>query len=91
MKDSLRALRRDIDLRVAMFGEPQLEWLDAALTTLAEASIAEAKAEHVAQARRVKAGEVCPRCGGELMRRKGRYGEFMGCSNYPRCRYTRSL
>lgn len=31
---------------------------------------------------------VCPRCGGHLVVRKGKYGEFKGCSNYPKCRYT---
>lgn len=32
--------------------------------------------------------KLCPRCGGELKRRNGRYGEFWGCSEYPACRYT---
>jgi hypothetical protein len=31
---------------------------------------------------------TCPRCGGHLMSRKGRYGYFFGCSNYPGCRFT---
>ena len=31
---------------------------------------------------------LCPRCGGELIKRNGRFGPFYGCSNYPRCRYT---
>lgn len=30
----------------------------------------------------------CPRCGGELVLRNGKYGNFYGCSNYPKCRYT---
>lgn len=30
----------------------------------------------------------CPRCGGKLVLRSGQYGQFYGCSNYPRCRYT---
>lgn len=30
----------------------------------------------------------CPRCGGNLVERKGRYGNFLGCSNYPRCGFT---
>ena len=33
----------------------------------------------------------CPRCGGNLILRKGRYGEFYGCSNYPKCRFTADL
>lgn len=32
---------------------------------------------------------ICPMCGGRLILRNGKYGEFYGCSNYPRCRYTR--
>ena len=31
---------------------------------------------------------ICPRCGGKLVTRKGKYGEFKGCSNYPKCRFT---
>lgn len=30
----------------------------------------------------------CPRCGGYLVERQGRYGSFYGCSNYPKCRFT---
>lgn len=32
---------------------------------------------------------VCPYCGGQLVKRNGRYGNFYGCSNYPKCTYTR--
>lgn len=34
---------------------------------------------------------ICPECGGKLRKRSGSYGSFMGCSNYPECRYTRNL
>ncbi len=30
----------------------------------------------------------CPRCGGNLVLRSGKYGKFYGCSNYPKCKYT---
>jgi len=33
---------------------------------------------------------ICPQCGGTLVRRKGKYGYFYGCSNYPKCKYTLS-
>ena len=33
-------------------------------------------------------GRKCPRCGGELVIRWGRYGKFISCSNFPKCRYT---
>ena len=32
---------------------------------------------------------ICPRCGGELEERSGKYGIFIGCDNFPDCRYTR--
>lgn len=35
--------------------------------------------------------ELCPKCGGELRKRNGKFGEFFGCSNYPACRYTRNI
>jgi len=35
-----------------------------------------------------KAGLVCPKCGGELVLRKGKHGEFLGCSAYPKCKFT---
>lgn len=34
--------------------------------------------------------EVCPRCGGELVKRKGKFGEFFGCGNFPACRFTKN-
>ncbi|MEN6444453.1 MAG: type I DNA topoisomerase [Candidatus Cloacimonas sp.] len=33
--------------------------------------------------------EKCPECGSPLMLRHGRYGEFIACSNYPKCKYAR--
>lgn len=38
-----------------------------------------------------KLGEACPECGNELYIREGRYGRFIGCSNYPECKYTRQI
>ena len=34
---------------------------------------------------------LCPKCGGELRRRNGKFGEFWGCSNFPGCRYTKNI
>ncbi len=34
-------------------------------------------------------GEICPNCGNPLVIRKGRYGEFTACSNYPECKYIK--
>lgn len=32
---------------------------------------------------------ICPQCGGKLVQRNGKYGTFVGCSNYPKCRYIK--
>lgn len=35
---------------------------------------------------------ICPGCGeGTLVMRKGRYGEFLGCSRFPKCRQTKKI
>ncbi len=36
-----------------------------------------------------KTGESCPKCGGELVKKNSRYGEFIACSNYPKCKYVK--
>ena len=36
-----------------------------------------------------KTGETCPECGADLVIRKGRYGAFTACSNYPECKYIK--
>lgn len=34
-------------------------------------------------------GELCPECNSPLVIRKGKYGEFVACSNYPKCKYIK--
>jgi DNA topoisomerase-1 len=36
-----------------------------------------------------KTGETCPECGGDLVVRTGKYGKFVSCSNYPKCKYIK--
>ena len=36
-----------------------------------------------------KTGEICPECGKDLVKRNGKYGEFVACSNYPECKYVK--
>ena len=35
-------------------------------------------------------GELCPNCGSPLVIKRSRYGEFIACSNYPTCKYTKN-
>jgi len=39
----------------------------------------------------VEIGEACPQCGRPLVRKHGRYGEFIACSGFPECKYTRPV
>ena len=52
--------------------------------------IAKGKTSIASQKLAEKIGETCPNCGGELLRRQGRFGKFIACSNYPKCKYSRN-
>ena len=45
--------------------------------------------DNMEKKKKKKTGEVCPECGHDLVIRKGRYGEFVACSNYPTCKYIK--
>ncbi|WP_270962386.1 type I DNA topoisomerase [Campylobacter upsaliensis] len=53
--------------------------------------IEEGKSTIKSQKTFTKLDEKCPECGGELAVRKGRYGEFIACLAFPKCRYSRNL
>lgn len=48
--------------------------------------------ERLGEALKKKADLIkkCPKCGDILVKRKGKYGEFWGCSGYPECKYTKN-
>lgn len=55
-------------------------------------SVIHEKINHpVAIKKRAYDSNVCPDCGGQLKEKSGKFGLFIGCSNYPRCRYTRKI
>lgn len=35
--------------------------------------------------------QKCPQCGGNLLERSGKYGPFFGCTNYPKCKFTKDF
>lgn len=53
------------------------------------AKIQEGKSNIASQKLSKPTGESCPECGKELVIRKSRYGEFIGCSGYPKCKYIK--
>ncbi|CAD7287510.1 DNA topoisomerase 1 [Campylobacter majalis] len=36
-------------------------------------------------------GEKCPECGGDLLERSGKFGKFIACGNFPKCKYSRNI
>jgi len=53
--------------------------------------ITDGKANIESKKMAIPTGKFCPKCDSELLRRKGRYGEFIACSNFPKCKYTTDL
>jgi DNA topoisomerase-1 len=53
--------------------------------------LARAKREMTSEKVGEPTGEKCPECGGELLEKRGRFGKFMACSTYPKCKYTRNI
>lgn len=51
----------------------------------------EEKADEAAAAADLVEGRTCPDCGGALKIKHGRYGKFIGCSSYPKCKHIESL
>ncbi len=50
--------------------------------------------EHVSNIRQTQRNineGICPRCGKSLVLRNGKYGNFYGCSNYPKCKFTLNI
>lgn len=52
------------------------------------------KKEHVNTIKRNHSedfSKICPKCKGNLIQKTGKYGTFLACSNYPKCRYTKNI
>lgn len=49
----------------------------------------QAKVEMPTQKIAIPTGENCPKCGGPMIIRNGKYGEFESCSAYPKCKYIK--
>ena len=47
--------------------------------------------ERINETKKEHDNNICPKCGGKLVERTSQYGKFAGCSNYPRCKYTRRI
>jgi DNA topoisomerase-1 len=54
-------------------------------------SLAEAEVKMEKVKKEIMTEEPCPTCGSKLVIRSGRYGDFLACSNYPKCKFTKDL
>ena len=52
---------------------------------------AKAKAEPAPEAAKPEIDEVCDKCGAPMVIRNGKFGQFIACSNYPKCRNTKQI
>lgn len=87
----LHILRKDLERLDPIFDAATFTRLHESLTRLKEGSTPEAHAQHIKETWRIASGDICPRCGSALVRRNGKYGPFLGCSAYPKCRFTRNI
>lgn len=44
---------------------------------------------NIGKSNKTENDDICPKCGSKLVKRKGKYGEFIGCSNYPKCHFIK--
>ncbi len=77
----------------SLFPKEKLADILRRLDTYKTASTRKAAKAHEAYLKEKFSSDRCPRCGGQLVERVGRKGgtPFLGCSNFPRCRYLRQL
>ncbi len=70
------------------------EEIDSIYNKLMSSSTKMTNREHVKNIRQTQKeieDGICPRCGGNLILKQGKYGNFKGCSNYPNCKFTMNI
>lgn len=87
----LSNLRSDLDGRRQVFHPAKFAQIRGILAKLEVASTEEERLQHTRETMKVAYGVVCPVCGSQLVKRTGKYGEFLGCSRYPDCTFTRNI
>lgn len=81
----LKKLRAHLRSSVNLYSPEEILQLAQKLQPLTNKSEAE-KQQHIDDIK-----EKCPFCGSDLVLRRGKYGQFWGCSTYPKCKFTRPL
>lgn len=86
--DNLKSYLKKFDNGVRL----STEEMDMIYKKLKDASSGMTNKEHVQNIKKTQKElnqNICPRCGGSLVLRKGQSGSFYGCSNYPKCKFTK--
>lgn len=80
-----------------IFSEDEVEIITEKILSL-QCTSKEQKKKHISYVEHKKIASkisldngICPDCGAPLEIRNGRYGTFLGCSNYPKCKYTHNI
>lgn len=75
--DSIAQQKADWNAVLWEFYEPFMQKIEEGKQNIASQKIA------------IPTGEMCPKCGKELVKRNGKFGEFIACSGYPKCKYIK--
>lgn len=75
--DSIAQQKADWNTVLWDFYEPFMQKIEDGKQNIASQKIA------------IPTGELCPKCGKELVKRNGKFGEFIACSGYPKCKYIK--
>ena len=83
----ISVINYDISMRNICFSAEEVDRLYEVLKTYIPDR--EEIQEHKNRVRKYNTGYTCPKCGSDLVLKKGQYGRFIGCSGFPNCRFTR--
>lgn len=83
--DMLKKLRATLKNSAVIYSAAEIQEMESKLKGLTNKS-EEEKKRHVDELH-----SKCPFCGSELVLRKGKYGQFWGCTTYPKCRFARKI
>ena len=53
--------------------------------------VLESAQENMEKIQPVVTDKLCPLCGGNLVVRRSKYGEFLGCGNFPKCKHIEEI
>ncbi len=83
----LRFLRKDLNTKTVVLSVQQVDSSFDKLNNECNTN----NAKHIEYIINKTEGRICPYCDSQLVQRTGRYGPFLGCYKYPKCKFTRNI